>query len=192
MRSKCTVSGCDRQMFGRGLCNAHYQRVTKLGALNPEVPIKKQGKHGLHKHSMYNIWQGIIRRCENQKCKAYPRYGGRGITVCERWHTLENFIEDMEPRPAGMSIERIDNNSNYEPSNCRWSSAKEQANNTRSNRRLTLNGETRTLSGWAEKLGLAVGTISSRLNRDGWPIEKVLTALPTSRQTLHDNHGESP
>lgn len=100
----------------------------------------------------YRAWQGIIKRCCNKKNKAYPRYGGRGITVCDRWrNSFENFLADMGERPSKeYSIDRIDVNGNYEPSNCRWATDKEQCNNRRSNINITYNGETKTLKQWCE------------------------------------------
>ena len=175
---KCSVVSCDRETWGHGLCNAHYQRLFILGNLNEEVPIKEQENHGLSNHPLYDIWKGILRRCTNKKCKAYPRYGGRGITVCEHWRSLENFIADMSPRPEGKSIDRIDNDGNYEPSNVRWSSAKQQANNTRSNRLHTLNGETKTLMEWCATLGINRSSVSKRVVVMGWSLEKALTVPP--------------
>jgi hypothetical protein len=91
-------------------------------------------KHG-HKRvrgetTEYRIWKGIIQRCTNPQVRAWPRYGGRGITVCDRWRSsFENFLADMGARPPGRSIDRIDNDGNYEPTNCRWATAVEQRAN---------------------------------------------------------------
>jgi hypothetical protein len=102
--------------------------------------------HGKSRTPEYRTWVKIWQRCTNKNSSAYPDYGGRGISVCPRWEVFENFLEDMGRRPAGMSIERIDVNGNYEPKNCRWATRKEQLNNTRRNKTVVLNGTTMGLT----------------------------------------------
>jgi biotin operon repressor len=91
--------------------------------------------HGLGDHPLYNTWWAMLRRCENPKAHNYARYGGRGIKVCEQWHDLAVFIADIErllgPRPEGCTLDRIENDSNYEPGQVQWATAKQQANNRR-------------------------------------------------------------
>lgn len=123
----------------------------------------------------YNTWCNMLQRCRTSS-PAYSLYGGRGISVCERWvNSFDDFVSDMGRRPAGASIERIDNNRGYEPSNCKWATKQEQANNRRSNRLIEHGGQTKTLAQWAAALGMQQQTLHARLNRSGWPTEHALT-----------------
>ncbi len=114
-------------------------------------------------------WSGIVQRCTNPNSSAYQHYGGRGIGVCERWLVFENFQADilgeLGPRPEGRSIDRIDNDGNYEPGNVRWGTHEQQARNRRSTVHLTHRGETRPLAEWAEVLGLRANLVRLRLHR---------------------------
>ena len=96
--------------------------------------VKSWEKHGMANMRLYESWSGMMKRCFNPKNKNYKHYGGRGITVCERWMDIQNFESDMGERPIGHSIERINNEGNYEPGNCKWATRKEQNNNKRTNR----------------------------------------------------------
>lgn len=117
----------------------------------------------------------MIARCCNPKSQVYENYGGRGITVCERWlESFENFFADMGVCPTGLSIDRIDNDGPYSPENCRWATDKEQGRNKRTCRFLEMNGERLPLSEWAERLGIPENTIRNRLRR-GWSDERTLT-----------------
>ena len=117
-------------------------------------------------------------RCENPVSAGYHSYGGRGITVCARWQTFESFLVDMGPRPSlRYSIERINNDGNYEPGNCRWATATEQANNTSASRRLTHDGHTMTVAQWARHLGMPHEMIRGRLKLR-WPMPDVLNPNP--------------
>lgn len=138
------------------------------------------------KHKLFVVWQSMMWRCYRKTDNGYPNYGGRGIEVCQRWReSFQHFFEDMGFPPANHSIDRIDNNGNYEPSNCRWADPKQQANNMRVNRLLTVNGTTLTVAQWALKYGLTQARIVQRIDRLGWPVEKAV-CTPARRQ--RNNH----
>ncbi|ELY4860720.1 hypothetical protein SM110_004493 [Cronobacter sakazakii] len=104
-------------------------------------------------------------RCNNPKTPEYKNYGGRGISVCERWNSFDLFLEDMGERPGGCSIDRIDVNGNYCKENCRWATDREQKLNTRRTRNLTAYGKTMSMKAWSEETGLPYSTIKARLLR---------------------------
>jgi len=122
----------------------------------------------------YTAWTSMKQRCLNSNAQAYKDYGGRGITVCQRWQdSYEAFLEDVGPRPGkGYSLEREHSDGNYEPGNAHWATRIAQARNTRASRLLTHQGETLTVAGWAERLGIPKHTITNRLNQ-GLEIEAV-------------------
>lgn len=124
----------------------------------------------------YDIWGGIKSRCLNPRYHAYPYYGGRGITLCDRWRdSFTNFYADMGPRPSPQhSIDRTDNEKGYFPENCRWSTSKEQARNTRRTRLVTFQGLTLCVSEMAKHHGFTPQQIINRLHK-GWTIERALT-----------------
>ena len=127
----------------------------------------------------YITWQRMKQRCQYQRAPDYPRYGGRGITVCERWQNFENFVADMGQRPGGMQLDRIDNNGHYTPENCRWATKKTNARNRSSNVTVTVDGITKTAIEWGEETGLGE-VVSARIAR-GWSHERaVKTPLATN------------
>lgn len=131
--------------------------------------------HGRHGTSEYNIWQGLKSRCQVPTDPAYPSYGGRGITVCERWMAFENFYEDMGNRPSKeYSLDRVDNNGPYSKDNCRWATRKQQARNRRTTLRVWFNGEEKPLKEWAEIFEINYHTLWSRI-KNGWPTDKAIT-----------------
>ena len=124
----------------------------------------------------YSAWQNMKRRCEDPTNVRFHRYGGRGIKVCDRWlNSFENFYADMGPCPAGMTIDRIENDGDYEPDNCQWETVQKQSQKTCRIRLLTFNGETHSLAEWARRIGVKAHTLTMRLNAYGWPIEKALS-----------------
>ena len=126
-------------------------------------------------NSKYQIWQAMRRRCNNPSDAGYERYGGRGINICSRWQEYPAFLEDMGRRPnASYTIERNDNDGNYEPGNCRWATRTEQARNRRSNRMLTFNGISLCLEEWAARIGIKRTTLRQRLDVLNWPLERAL------------------
>lgn len=142
--------------------------VQSCGCLRNERVAQAVGKHAHTGSPEYVAWQHMKSRCYNAANPDYPNWGGRGIRVCDRWRdSFEAFLADMGPRPTGATIERRDNDSDYEPGNCVWASRQAQARNTRRNRRLTIAGTTRTLAEWCQLAGLSEATVRKRLNR-GW------------------------
>lgn len=143
------------------------------GCLRRELTSTRSTKHALSRSKVYNTWIRIKARCFNKKCVDFPNYGGRGITMCREWEeSFERFLADVGfPPSKHHSIDRIDNNGNYEPGNCRWAIQRVQVNNTRANRFVTYKGQHKTLADWARKLGLPYGGLQHRLNRD-WPVDE--------------------
>lgn len=140
--------------------------------------LRARAKHGHNrvgnKTKTYKVWQGMRGRCTNPKIKCFSRYGGRGITVCERWSSFEAFLADMGPCPPRLTLERIDNDRGYEPGNCKWATRSEQNRNTRNNVVIEFMGERRCVTDWAKHIGVSLGTLRDRL-RKGWPVERALT-----------------
>jgi hypothetical protein len=138
--------------------------------------------HGAQTHGLtythraeYRVWASMRARCQNPANDDYRHYGGRGIKICGRWDDFAAFVADMGPRAPGMTIERLDVNGDYAPGNCVWASRKVQANNKRTSRHLSVSGRTKTVSQWAEELGVSEATIRCRIDRLGWSIERALS-----------------
>lgn len=130
----------------------------------------------------YWTWQTMKQRCLNPTNNNYRYYGGRGITIDSRWHRLSGFIADMGLRPAGRTLERLDNTKGYYKANCSWETRKTQQNNRRACRYLEFNGQRLTVTQWAEQLSMNPKTISNRLNCYGWSIERTLTEPAMERR----------
>ena len=156
------------------------------GCLNAEKLKAGNVKHGMCYTPLNGVWRAMKRRCYYEKEIGYHRYGGRGITVCDEWKDDFQAFYDWSIANGyreGLSLDRIDVNGNYEPGNCRWATDKEQANNTRNNHLLTYNGETHTISEWAEIVGMKRDTLKKRIYY-GWPIEKALTEPVKQRSAI--------
>lgn len=137
--------------------------------------------HGKHAENIYDTWSQMKARCENPNHAWYYRYGGRGITVCEEWSkSFVNFYQAMGDKPDGLSLDRIDNNGNYEPGNCRWSSQKEQIRNREISKYIEFNGVSKPLAQWAEEYGIKRKKLAYRL-KQGWDIKDALTKPHSGR-----------
>lgn len=136
-------------------------------------------QHGLSRTLEYQCWIGMLDRCNNPNAEGFAYYGGRGVRVCERWSGtggLARFIADMGPRKSrDYEIDRIDNNGNYEPGNCRWATRSQQCRNTRRNVMVTHNGETMCITDWATRCGLAPKTLHYRLFKLKWTMDKAMS-----------------
>ena len=167
--------GKQRYVYGYNLRNG---TTKSCGCLNREHIVRSTTTHGKSNSSIYNIWKGMINRCYRKTAQHYDNYGGRGISVCDEWRaSFQNFDRWAMNNGycEGLSIDRIDNDSNYCPENCRWVSRNEQANNKRTTRMVTYNGETHAIAEWAEILGIKRETLYDRIIRKQWDIERAFT-----------------
>ena len=144
-------------------CTCNYDRT------------KPKQNHGLWKSPLYTVWWHMLRRCENPKDDRYCDYGGRGIKVCDRWHSLENFHADLiETYDKLMQLDRIDNDKGYSPENCKWSTKNEQMRNRRSNIFVTIDGDKKVLKDWAIHFGVNYHSVYHRIKKMGWEPEVAL------------------
>ena len=173
-----------------------HSTTKSCGCLNRDNTISRNMAGATHRHTLngkptkaYQAWISMRTRCYSQKYCKYKNYGGRGIVVCDRWRdSFENFLSDMgEPPTKDHSLERMDNNGNYSPENCKWIPLAEQSRNRRNVRLITYGGETLTLTEWAKKLGMTKQSLEYRLNSGHWtlqdafntPVRKINTAMST-------------
>lgn len=173
-----TCQFCGNKLYKKGtkakFCNSS---CSSKGNKNNGFPVK----HGLTGTSIYTTWKGIKRRCYNKNEKNYENYGGRGIVMCDRWkNSPELFYKDMGDKPSKeYSIDRIENNGNYEPGNCRWATATQQVNNQRPKKkdvtghRYTYKNETHNLTNWARINGIKAATLRRRI-RKGMTIKQAI------------------
>lgn len=164
-----------RGVWWRFLCERCGQETVKRASLVAGGKTTSCGcgkgniKHSMRHTAEYRAWTHMRDRCYSRNDNSYHHYGGRGIEVCARWKdSFDNFYKDMGDRPKGMSLDRTDNNGNYEPGNCRWATKSQQSNNTRRNVNLTIDGTTKTIQEWSLISGVRYATIWAR-HRKGMP-----------------------
>lgn len=183
---KC-ICDCGKEAIVAGSCltSGHTK---SCGCLQPQRRAETLTKHGLRHTKLYGIRCSMIKRCFNVNDKGYKDYGGRGIKVCDEWlgeSGVVNFYNwaMQSGYKEGLSIDRIDNDGDYCPENCRWATDIEQANNKRNNAFITYKDETHTISEWCRIKGISVKTFRSRLSL-GWSIENAL-AIPVNKNKAH-------
>lgn len=173
-------------------------QIKSCGCLKAEA-IKKYNSSGMRSkgcykdgrslHPLYGTWFQMISRCENPNQNHYDRYGGRGIKVCDEWHDFWQFVkwsDSVGGRPKGYTLDRIDNNGNYEPNNCRWADWRTQTTNKSSNVFIEFEGQTKTVTEWAEFLNFHPHTLQERLKK-GWSVERALTEPPSENSQKSRN-----
>jgi len=184
---KCS---CENWSIVKGR-DLRLKKTKSCGCLSKEQSNKICGwnkTHGESKNNprLYRIWKAMRNRCNNKNNPSFHRYGGRGIKVCKEWDEYEafkNWAIDND-YGDGLSIDRINNNGNYTPDNCKWSTPLEQANNTRQNKNLTFRGKTKTLSEWARELNLNYDALKKRI-LEGWDTERALTTPICQNSSQH-------
>lgn len=181
-------------------CDCGYKTVVTTGHLRSghtkscgcaaiETARKNHTTHGMGKTRLYRIWSNIKSRCENPGSSVYERYGGRGITVCDEWRDSFQSFKDWAEENGykdNLTIDRIDNNGEYSPENCRWATPKEQGNNKRNNHLIEINGETKTLSQWCDLYGLSSDLVKQRINKLGWSPLMAFTTPIGGRRGRHE------
>jgi hypothetical protein len=159
----CCDCGAEKTVLGTNLRSGYTQ---SCGCLHAEKTVAANTIHGMRYSAEFRTWTAIRDRCTNANSKSYSNYGGRGIKVCERWREFSAFYADMGPRPSrAHSIDRIDVNGNYEPGNCRWATASQQARNTRKTLYLEFRGKRLPMADIADMIGVTYSTLENRLRR---------------------------
>jgi hypothetical protein len=169
---------CGKTVSVRGYC-LRRGSTSSCGCLRGDNGKVAWTTHGLTHSSVYSSWISMIRRCTNPETEKYSLYGGRGIKVCDRWlNSVEAFETDMPPRPGeGYSIDRINTNGNYEPGNCKWSTAEEQSNNRRNVKHFEYNGEMLSVAQIARKVGFSYTALYTRIIRDGMSVKEAISSI---------------
>lgn len=180
-RCICWVCACDcgKEVVVRGY-SLRDGNTKSCGCLFTEAVTTHGQTLGRKGTATYRSWDHMVQRCTNQNNTQFADYGGRGISVAAKWLSFEVFVADMGERPAGMTLDRINVNGNYEPGNCRWATRRQQANNTRRNTMITYGGRTMSIADWARSKSLSRPCLEGRLKRK-WPIDKALTTPMIAR-----------
>lgn len=175
-------------------CALRKGDTVSCGCWKDEQTAKRNVKHKHSSSRLYAVWKGIKQRCNNPNHSSYANYGGRGIKMCKEWENFSEFEKwamehgyDKDASFGKCTIERIDNNGPYCPDNCRFATWNEQQNNSRNNHRITISGETHTLTEWCDKMGLKPTTVLRRIKGLGWSEEKAI--MTPARKTAS---GRSP
>ena len=178
-KSRCVLwkckCDCGNEVVVRGT-DIRAEKIQSCGCYSTENTRLRTLTHGKTRTRLYRIWAGMKQRCTNPKEDRYHRYGGRGITICDDWLDFQNFHNWAMTNGYrdDLTIDRINNDGNYEPSNCRWTTIKEQSNNKSTNVFIEYNGERKTIKQWEEQTGIPSNRIWWRLH-EGWTIEETLT-----------------
>ena len=166
------VCDCGKEKLIPGL-SLRSEKSTSCGCYRAELMSKTKRTHGMSRSREYNSYSSMLGRCTNPSNNKFANYGGRGIKVCDRWrNSFDAFYEDMGARPENCSLDRIDVDGHYEPANCRWANATQQAQNKTTSINLTHQGETKCLTQWAREFDVALLTAYCRYQR-GLPFEEV-------------------
>jgi hypothetical protein len=167
------LCGVEKEVYSRYLRNKTSQ---SCGCLANEKTSLRGKTHGMSHTRPYQVWRNMKNRCLNKNVPAYKHYGGRGITVCPRWKkSFDNFWYDMKhDYDKLLTLDRIDNNGNYQPDNCRWANKETQGNNTRVVTKITFNNETKTLTEWAKYLNINRSTLANRYFTYKWSIFDII------------------
>lgn len=180
----CIAPGCGRVVEAPAF---HVRNGSKRSCGCATNALKSEGKkkHGIAHTPEYTSYRAMLDRCTNTNNPLFHRYGGRGIAICERWLGVDgpaNFYADMGQKPsANHSIERVDNDGNYEPSNCVWATRAEQMQTRSTTRLIEFGGKAMSIAAWERHLGFGLGVVRDRLNR-GWPVDEALTRLPSKKR----------
>lgn len=176
-RRHCSVEGCGRTHYGKTFCEKHYKRARAHGSPDITFHVAYKGSHGKSKSLAYRRWSAMRARCHS----LHPRYGGRGIKVCDEWDSFVTFYQDMGDPPKGMSLNRIDNDGNYCKENCQWATDKQQARNRSDNILIEYEGRRMTIPEWSERFNIDPLLLRNRIRR-GWNVGRALNAPKTTAQ----------